>query len=94
MQYKSLLGKRMFIISIGMSVSIVTFFVTTFKLDIPSSLDAAISFLFDSGSTETVQPYRALLFVNGWMMGKRDANLGCVVFIFPRFLDLSLTSVT
>jgi len=27
------------------------------------------------------QPYRAFLFVNGWMMGKRVANLGLVLFI-------------
>ena len=56
----------------------VGFFVTTFDLRIPSSLDAAISFLFDGGSTATVQPYRAILFVNGWMMGKRVGNLGLV----------------
>ena len=31
-----------------------------------------LSFTFD----ESAQPYRALLFVNGWMMGKRVANLG------------------
>ncbi|KAI6030502.1 glycoside hydrolase family 35 protein [Pisolithus orientalis] len=39
---------------------------------IPEDFDVPISFTFD-GST---QPYRALLFVNGWMMGKRVANLG------------------
>lgn len=50
----------------------VGFFVTTFKLSIPEDFDVPISFTFD-GST---QPYRALLFVNGWMMGKRVANLG------------------
>lgn len=68
----------------------VGFFITTFKLDIPSSLDAAISFLFDSGSTETVQPYRALLFVNGWMMGKRVGNLGSVYLFFPVLLSLTI----
>ncbi|KAL5524689.1 hypothetical protein ACEPAF_9834 [Sanghuangporus sanghuang] len=54
----------------------VGFFVTTFNLDIPDRMDVPISFVFDGGSTETVQPYRAILFVNGWMMGKRVANLG------------------
>lgn len=54
----------------------VGFFVTTFSLDIPEETDVPISFLFDGGSSLTVQPYRAILFVNGWMMGKRVANLG------------------
>ncbi|KAL4081114.1 glycoside hydrolase family 35 protein [Scleroderma citrinum] len=50
----------------------VGFFVTTFNLSIPEYLDVPMSFTFDQSS----QPYRALLFVNGWMMGKRVANLG------------------
>jgi hypothetical protein len=50
----------------------VGFFVTTFKLDIPTGYDAPISFVFDNED----QPYRALLFVNGWQFGKRVANLG------------------
>ena len=54
----------------------VGFFVTTFDLNIPSGTDVPLSFTFDGGSTATTQPYRALLFVNGWMMGKRVANLG------------------
>ena len=53
----------------------VGFFVTTFPLDIPTGFDVMLSFTFDESS----QPYRAFLFVNGWMMGKRVANLGCVV---------------
>lgn len=54
----------------------VGFFVTTFELNVSEDLDAAMSFVFDGGSDATVQPYRALLFVNGWMMGKRVGNLG------------------
>lgn len=50
----------------------VGFFVTTFDLNIPEYLDILMSFSFDQSS----QSYRALLFVNGWMMGKRVANLG------------------
>jgi Beta-galactosidase jelly roll domain len=46
---------------------------TTFTLDVPEGLDAMFSFEFEEGLG---QPYRALLFVNGWMMGKRVANLG------------------
>ncbi|KAI5120764.1 hypothetical protein M0805_004727 [Coniferiporia weirii] len=54
----------------------VGFFVTTFDLKLPADMDVPISFLFDGGSTSTTQPYRAILFVNGWMMGKRVGNLG------------------
>ena len=50
----------------------VGFFVTTFPLNIPPGFDVMMSFTFDESS----QPYRAFLFVNGWMMGKRVANLG------------------
>lgn len=53
----------------------VGFFVTTFNLDIPKGVDAMLSFTFQE---ELGQAYRALLFVNGWMMGKRAGNLGCV----------------
>lgn len=56
----------------------VGFFITTFDLNIPTDTDVPISFVFDGGSTATTQPYRALLFVNGWMMGKRVGNLGFV----------------
>lgn len=44
----------------------VAFFVTTFNLSIPSETDVLMSFDFDT----TNQPYRALLFVNGWDYGK------------------------
>ncbi len=54
----------------------VGFFVTTFPLNIPAGFDVMLSFTFN----ESFQPYRAFLFVNGWMMGKRVANLGCAVF--------------
>ncbi|KAF9220869.1 glycoside hydrolase family 35 protein [Gyrodon lividus] len=50
----------------------VGFFVTTFDLNIPEGFDVPMSFTFDQSS----QPYRAQLYVNGWMMGKRVANLG------------------
>jgi Beta-galactosidase jelly roll domain len=52
------------------------FFVTTFPLNIPAGFDVMLSFTFD----ESTQPYRALLFINGWMMGKRVANLGYAIF--------------
>jgi len=51
----------------------VGFFVTTFKLNIPKGYDVPMSFTFKEPFG---QPYRALLFVNGWMMGKRVGNLG------------------
>ncbi|KAH7885531.1 glycoside hydrolase family 35 protein [Phlebopus sp. FC_14] len=50
----------------------VGFFVTTFDLKIPEYLDVPMSFTFD----QSFQPYRAQLYVNGWMMGKRVSNLG------------------
>lgn len=31
---------------------------------------------FEFADSSEGQPYRALLFVNGWMMGKRVGNLG------------------
>ncbi|TEB20124.1 glycoside hydrolase family 35 protein [Coprinellus micaceus] len=51
----------------------VGFFVTKFALNIPQGLDAMFSFEFEE---DLGQLYRAYLFVNGWMMGKRVANLG------------------
>lgn len=54
----------------------VGFFVTTFDLNISEELDVPMSFTFDQSS----QSYRAQLYVNGWMMGKRVANLGQVQF--------------
>lgn len=51
----------------------VGFFVTSFKLDLQNGIDAMLSFTFGE---PLGQPYRAILFVNGWMMGKRVGNLG------------------
>ncbi|KAI0687065.1 glycoside hydrolase superfamily [Earliella scabrosa] len=51
----------------------VGFFVTTFDLDIPKGTDTLVSFQYETTNT---QPYRALLFVNGWQFGKRAANVG------------------
>ncbi|OAX38873.1 glycoside hydrolase family 35 protein [Rhizopogon vinicolor AM-OR11-026] len=48
------------------------FFVTTIDLSVSEGLDVPMSFTFDN----TSQPYRAQLYVNGWMMGKRVSNLG------------------
>jgi hypothetical protein len=52
----------------------VGFFRTQFDLDTPSGYDVMMSFEFEDNEEEL--PYRALLFVNGWHMGKRIANLG------------------
>ncbi|EIM90945.1 glycoside hydrolase family 35 protein [Stereum hirsutum FP-91666 SS1] len=51
----------------------VGFFVTTFDLSLPDGYDVMLSFNFED---EGEPPYRALLFVNGWQMGKRVGNLG------------------
>ncbi|KAJ6517287.1 glycoside hydrolase family 35 protein [Mycena vitilis] len=53
----------------------VGFFVTTFTLDIEDFLDVHLSFTFEDSLGSA---YRAFLFVNGWMMGKRVSNLGTV----------------
>ncbi|KDR66703.1 hypothetical protein GALMADRAFT_80472, partial [Galerina marginata CBS 339.88] len=50
----------------------VGFFVTTFDLNL-QGVDAMMSFTFTEALGQT---YRAFLFVNGWMMGKRVGNLG------------------
>ncbi|KAJ7186548.1 glycoside hydrolase family 35 protein [Mycena filopes] len=50
----------------------VGFFRTTFKLNLPIGYDIPLSFVFDSG----VGHYRSQLYVNGWQMGKRIANIG------------------
>ncbi|KAJ7639434.1 glycoside hydrolase family 35 protein [Roridomyces roridus] len=50
----------------------VGFFRTTFTLDLPAGYDIPLSFVFDS----TVGQYRSQLYVNGWQMGKRIANVG------------------
>ena len=52
----------------------VGFFLTTFMLDVPSGVDAAMSFQFNI--EQELAPYRALLFVNGWKFGKRAADYG------------------
>jgi Beta-galactosidase jelly roll domain len=67
----------------------VGFFVTTFDLNIPSYNDVFMSFTFDQSS----QPYRAYLFVNGWMMGKRVANLGSALALEPLYSKLILVLV-
>ena len=51
----------------------VGFFVTTFDLNIPKDTDVIMSFEFEPLG----QPYRAILFVNGWNFGKvRFMQLG------------------
>lgn len=69
---------------------------TTFELDVPEGFDVMMSFEFadptgsgGSGGEEEGEPYRALLFVNGWHMGERVANLGYVVCAFLPHGDVS-----
>ncbi|KAF9259410.1 glycoside hydrolase family 35 protein [Marasmius fiardii PR-910] len=62
----------------------VGFFVTTFDLDVPTGYDVPMSINFEdldyfqdrSVGVEEYKPYRAIFFVNGWMMGKIIGNLG------------------
>ena len=53
------------------------FFRTEFMLKIPDGYDVPMEFVFEDARDGT-PAYRALIFVNGWMMGKRVANLGYV----------------
>ena len=52
-------------------------FRTEFVLKIPDGYDVPMEFVFDD-ARDGASAYRALIFVNGWMMGKRVANLGYV----------------
>ncbi|KAG8887044.1 hypothetical protein FRB98_000623 [Tulasnella sp. 332] len=54
----------------------VGFFRTTFDLKVPASHDVMMSVVFDDLDSTAAPPYRAFLFINGWMMGKRIGNLG------------------
>ncbi|KAF7334534.1 Beta-galactosidase [Mycena venus] len=57
---------------VGLGQPGVGFFRTTFNLNLPKGYDIPLSFIFDS----TLGHYRAQLYVNGWQMGKRIANIG------------------
>ena len=64
----------------------VGFFVTTLDLAFPEGTDVLTSFQFEE---ELGQPYRALLFVNGWMFGKvcgrfRTIPFAAELFLIPR----------
>ncbi|KAF5381591.1 hypothetical protein D9615_005535 [Tricholomella constricta] len=50
----------------------VGFFRTTFDLDLPSGYDIPLSVVFDAEPGH----YRAQLYINGWQLGKRVANIG------------------
>ncbi|KAF9522175.1 glycoside hydrolase family 35 protein [Crepidotus variabilis] len=59
----------------------VGFFVTTFDINVAFGYDVPMFFNFEDldfqhQPVQEWKPYRALLFVNGWMMGKVVANLG------------------
>lgn len=54
----------------------VGFFRTNFDLKMPTGHDVMMSIVFEDPDSTAAPPYRAFLFVNGWMMGKRVGNLG------------------
>ncbi|KAG6841701.1 hypothetical protein C0991_007973 [Blastosporella zonata] len=56
----------------GLTQPGVGFFRTTFNLNLPKGYDVPLSIEFDSQEGH----YRAQLYVNGWQMGKRVANIG------------------
>ncbi|EJD44926.1 hypothetical protein AURDEDRAFT_64886 [Auricularia subglabra TFB-10046 SS5] len=74
----------------GLSRPGVGWFRTTFKLSMPVGVDIPLAIEFSS----TKGQYRAQLYVNGWQMGKRIANLGPQTRfpIQPGILDLHGTN--
>lgn len=69
-------------------------FVTTFDLNMPEGFDIPTSFVFDDGVGDNGLQYRAYLYVNGWQMAKRVANLGFVPFFSVVHQRLSGIDVT
>lgn len=58
----------------GLDSAGIGFFRTTVTLDVPVGYDVLLSFNFK----DEEKPYRVEMWVNGWQMGRRVANLGCV----------------
>ncbi|KAG6828113.1 hypothetical protein H0H92_009165 [Tricholoma furcatifolium] len=56
----------------GLSEPGVGFFRTTFTLNLPKGYDIPLAVVFDSAEGW----YRSQLYINGWQMGKRVANIG------------------
>lgn len=59
----------------------------------PTLVDVPISFMYDEESHSKTQPYRAIIFVYGQMMGKRVGNLGCVWFTLRFYCILKLIGI-
>lgn len=51
----------------------ITWYRTTFRLDLPRTQDVAVGLRFGG---DTTRPYRVLIFLNGWNVGKYVNNLG------------------
>lgn len=61
----------------GTSEAGVTFYRTTFAVDIPSGIDYRISInSWAIMAADSSRPFRALLFVNGWQFGRYVSSLG------------------
>ena len=71
----------------------VGFFWTAFELNTPTGYDAMMSFEFVDPPEVEYPPYRALLFVNGWMMGRRVGNLGYVLQARALYLMLMCSNI-
>jgi beta-galactosidase GanA len=61
----------------SMAMSGISWYRTTFNLDIPRQDDASLGITIGDPSTpQSSANYRALIFVNGWNMGQYMANVG------------------
>lgn len=61
-------------ITTGLSKAGIGFYRTTFSLDVEDGYDVTFSLDF----ADEDEPYRAEVWINGWQMARRVANLGCV----------------
>lgn len=61
----------------GLSAPGVAFYTTPFNLSLPSDLyDIPLSLVFTNDSSSTTEPYRALIYVNGYQFGRYTSNVG------------------
>ena len=60
----------------GIAVPGLAFYTTTFNLSMPVGYDIPLAFEFPPIDKNSSQPYRCLLFVNGWQFGRYVSNVG------------------
>lgn len=70
----------------GLEGAGIGFYRTTVTIDVPKGYDVVMSFKF----ADEDRPYRVEMWVNGWQMGRRVANLGCVASSEGRWTELRI----